>query len=68
MLDAREAVKIPLGINGGGAVSILALIGGLLTQKSPQLIEPVAENLRYFAGGVLGVGLTAMLVYVTNFA
>jgi len=49
MLDAREAVKMLLAINGGAAVSILALIGGLLTQKAPQLIEAVAESLTYFA-------------------
>ena len=53
MLDAREAVKMLLAINGGAAVSILALIGGLLTQKAPQLIEllqKVSHTLRYVPG------------------
>jgi hypothetical protein len=70
ILDARTLVNILFLINGGAAVSTLAFIGGLLSQKIIKLTElgPIAESLTYFAIGAALAGATAAFAYLTNYS
>jgi hypothetical protein len=66
---ANAAVRIALLINGGAAVSVLAVIGGLVSQKLVPVSElgKIASGLMWFTSGVALAGGAAGLAYFTSY-
>jgi hypothetical protein len=66
---ANAAIRVALLINGGAAVSVLAFIGGLVSQKLVPVSElgKIASGLMWFTSGVALAGGAAGLAYFTNY-
>jgi hypothetical protein len=67
--SAEGVIRILLLINGGGAVSLLAFVGSLVSKDrittAPQL-NAIAESLIPFALGVACAAICALFFYLTN--
>jgi hypothetical protein len=66
--DAQEAIKIAFLVNGGAAVAILAFIGDLSSRNGITFAElkPITNVLYWFSGGIVLLGITAALAYLSN--
>jgi hypothetical protein len=65
----QVAIRTSVLINGGAAISMLAFLGGLLTQKVASLaqLREVAGSLLWFGGGA-GCGTASLgFSYLTNY-
>jgi hypothetical protein len=67
--SAEGVIRILLLISGGGAVSLLAFVGSLVSKDritaAPQL-NAIAESLIPFALGVACAAICALFFYLTN--
>ena len=69
--SANHALRTALLINGGAAVSMLAFIGGLVSNGKVLVgaqLASVAAPLVWFALGVALAGLATAFAYFTNFS
>lgn len=69
--SANQALRTALLINGGAAVSMLAFIGGLVSNgKVPvgSQLASIAAPLIWFAVGVAFAGLATAFAYFTNYS
>jgi hypothetical protein len=70
MENANLALRTAVLINGGAAVSILAFVGGLVSQgkvaAGPQLTQ-IADSLVCFASAVAAAALAMGFSYFTNY-
>lgn len=69
--SANQALRTALLINGGAAVSMLAFIGGLVSNgKLPvgDKLTTMASPLIWFAVGVAFAGLATAFAYFTNYS
>lgn len=68
--SAEVAVKTSVLVNGGAAVAVLALIGGMLKEDilTVKQMADVSSSLMWFASGV-GAGITALaFIYLMNYS
>ncbi len=62
---AQTALKIPILINGGAAIAILALIGNTWSKNS--LSTDLAKSLLFFSFGVLLAAIGTGVSYLTQY-
>ncbi len=62
---AQTALKIPILINGGAAIAILALIGN--TWNGNSLAADLAKSLLFFSFGVLVAAIGTGVSYLTQY-
>ena len=65
--NANLALRTSVLINGGAAVSVLAFVGGLVTQKRIISLEEISGALELFAIGVAMATAAMGFSYLTNY-
>ena len=67
LLDAREAIRAAMLINGGAATAVLGFAASLISRGEKAISAHLAISLGAFTLGVACAAIAALMAYVSNY-